>query len=206
MHLILASASPRRCELLLSAGYTFDVVPPDDSVEETIDANCSPAELVEKLSIAKAANVVHRLLAKKTDLSHRLVEDNEVTVVLAADTVAECDGYILGKPVDEGDARRMLNQLSGRKHRVFSGVCVWPIRNGTEVPYSVRVAETVLQMDLLTVNQLDGYLASGQWRGKAGAFGYQDRLGWVHVIDGSESNVVGLPMELVEEMLRDARY
>jgi septum formation protein len=93
----------------------------------------------------------------------------------------------------------MLRQLSGREHRVYSGVCLWQI--GGRVP-DTRVAVTRLRMDPLSENELNDYIASGQWEGKAGAFGYQDRLGWVHVIEGSESNVVGLPMELVTEMLR----
>jgi septum formation protein len=94
----------------------------------------------------------------------------------------------------------MLEWLSGRLHRVHSGLCVWKVPGGQP---NVRIAVTVLRMDPLTPGQLDDYLASGQWEGKAGAFGYQDRLGWVHVVEGSESNVVGLPMELLAEMLRN---
>jgi septum formation protein len=105
---------------------------------------------------------------------------------------------MLGKPEDEDDARRMLQILRGRAHRVLSGLCVWKKPGGT---HEARVAVTVLRMDRLTDDQIDGYLAGGQWRGKAGAFGYQDRLGWVHVVEGSESNVVGLPMELLDGML-----
>jgi len=119
-------------------------------------------------------------------------------LVLGCDTVAECDGTILGKPRDQDHAREILLRLSGREHRVFSGVCLWPIGDSPPV---VRVAETRLRMDRLSAKQLDEYLATGQWQGKAGAFGYQDRIGWVHVIEGSESNVVGLPMELLAEML-----
>jgi septum formation protein len=114
--------------------------------------------------------------------------------------VAECDGFILGKPRDEAAAREMLTQLSGREHRVLSGVCLW--QSGDSEPL-VRVAVTRLQMDPLTEDQLSEYLASGGWEGKAGAFGYQDRLGWVHIIEGSESNVVGLPMELLADMLEE---
>jgi septum formation protein len=94
----------------------------------------------------------------------------------------------------------MLTQLSGREHRVISGICLWPLTNS---PPLVRVAITRLRMDPLTDSQLDEYLHSGAWKGKAGAFGYQDRLGWVHIIEGSESNVVGLPMELLAEMLAE---
>jgi septum formation protein len=106
----------------------------------------------------------------------------------------------LGKPHDLADARRMLEKLSGREHEVISGLCVWPLSKNQPV---VRLATTLLRMDRLSREQLDEYLASGQWSGKSGAFGYQDRTGWLHVITGSESNVVGLPLELLAEMLQE---
>jgi septum formation protein len=92
----------------------------------------------------------------------------------------------------------MLQALSGREHRVFSGLCLWDVPGGEP---RIRVATTILRMDVLSDLQLDDYLRSGQWEGKAGAFGYQDRLGWVHIVEGSASNVVGLPLEVLEEML-----
>src|ERR1700748_306024 len=94
----------------------------------------------------------------------------------------------------------MLEVLSGREHRVYSGLCVWNLPDGEPL---LRVARTTLVMDRLTPAELDDYLASGKWEGKAGAFGYQDRLGWVRVVKGSESNVVGLPMELLAELLAE---
>jgi septum formation protein len=183
--LILASRSPRRRELLLEAGYDFATIPPDESAECGVCGNENPAQLVARLAYQKAADV-----ARKVDAG----------IVLGCDTVAECDGEILGKPLDAAHARRMLRTLSGRKHRVFSGLCAWKIPGGQPL---VRVATTVLRMDRLTDSQLDDYLAGGQWEGKAGAFGYQDRLDWVHILEGSPSNVVGLPMELLAEMLRE---
>jgi septum formation protein len=184
--IILASASPRRRELLEEAGYNFTVVPPADDVECGVCSEFGPAGLVAELAYRKAAAV------RKT------LGNEPSALVLAADTVAECDGFILGKPLDELDARAMLTQLSGREHRVLTGVCLWRLDGGTPL---IRVAATKLRMDKLTDEQLDEYIASGQWEGKAGSFGYQDRLGWVHVVEGSESNVVGLPMELLAEML-----
>jgi septum formation protein len=141
--------------------------------------------LVARLAYQKAADVARRF---------------QSALVLGCDTIAECDGQILGKPADEEHARRMLEMLSGREHRVFSGLCLWKLPDGDP---KIRVAITCLRMDPLTRPQLDDYLASGQWQGKAGAFGYQDRLGWVHVIEGSESNVVGLPMELLGELIAE---
>jgi septum formation protein len=99
----------------------------------------------------------------------------------------------------------MLTQLSGREHRVLTGLCLLPFFLGEgqyEAAPLIRVAVTKLEMDNLTTSQLDDYIASGAWEGKAGAFGYQDRLGWVHIVEGSASNVVGLPMELLAEMLQ----
>lgn len=181
--IILASRSPRRRELLEQAGYRFRVEVPDETAECGVCSGEGPAELVARLAYQKAANVAARL---------------KEGLVLGCDTVAECDGQILGKPADETHARAMLVQLSGREHRVFSGVCLWAL---PENEPSVQVAVTRLRMDLLTPEQLEAYLLSGEWEGKAGAFGYQDRLGWVHVVEGSESNVVGLPLELLEAML-----
>jgi septum formation protein len=215
--LILASNSPRRRELLDEAGYTFTVMPPEEDVECGVCSETGPAGFVAELAFRKAKSVRERLLKDFRDCGFRSnanpkseFRNPQFPIVLAADTVAECDGMILGKPRDEADARAMLSKLSGREHRVFSGVCLWPIHSQLEpgqgseqgVPL-VRVAVTRLRMDRLTEAQLSEYLASGQWEGKAGAFGYQDRLGWVHVVEGSESNVVGLPLEILAEMLAD---
>jgi septum formation protein len=214
--LILASRSPRRRQLLTEAGYTFRVVTPEDDVEQGICSECSPAELVAESAYRKAAAVRRQLVAARSGRAAWETfgpggagsGDPRTTeaVILAADTVAECDGEILGKPRDEDDARAMLRHLSGRPHRVLTGVCLWPLGLPMEQGEPlVRVAVTKLRMDQLTDEQLDKYLAGGQWEGKAGAFGYQDGLDWVHVVEGSESNVVGLPMELLAEMLAEVQ-
>ncbi len=316
-------------------------MPPADDVECGVCSESGPAGLVAELAFRKAAVVRNQLLLNPQSA----IRNPKSSIILAADTVAECDGFILGKPRDEDDARAMLTRLSGREHRVLTGVCLWPISlpfplgegrgegalqsakkslpvdllrfarelrqsqtdaeslvwslvrdrrladckfrrqhpvepyvldfychdkrlaielddgqhnteqkrktdetrtrflsaqgiqvirfwnddvlqdteavleaiwNGlhenrgslTPNPSSkgrgeplIRVAVSLLQMDVLSPKQLDEYLDSGQWEGKAGSFGYQDRLGWVHIVEGSESNVVGLPMELLAEML-----
>jgi len=193
--LVLASRSPRRRELLAASGYRFEVRPPHPMAE---CGECgaggteSPADLVARLASQKAADVAAQIAA-----------EHGKGLVLGCDTVAECDGRILGKPADRPHAQRMLQTLSGRRHRVLTGVCLWNVRAGR---LAVRVAVTTLRMDRLTQPQLDEYLDSGQWEGKAGAFGYQDRLGWVHVVEGSASNVVGLPLELLAEMLDDIAW
>ena len=182
--LILASRSPRRRELLQRAGYQFKVIVPV-GVDESKRPDESPEALVARLAHWKAGDVARRV---------------DRGLVLGCDTVVECNGQILGKPRDFEHARRILLALSGREHRVLSGVCLWPVPAGRP---EVRAAQTLLRMDPLSREQLAEYLAGGQWKGKAGAFGYQDRLGWVHVVEGSETNVVGLPLELLAEMLRD---
>lgn len=183
--LILASRSPRRRELLARAGYRFQVCPPSETAEDGSSDGESAARLVARLAKQKAADVASRV---------------PQGLIVGCDTVAECNGQILGKPSDRFDARRMLQTLRGQKHRVLSGLCLWQQPSGRA---SVRVDVTTLLMDPITNSQLDDYLAGGDWIGKAGAFGYQDRLGWIHVVRGSESNVVGLPMELLAEMLAE---
>lgn len=191
LQLILASGSPQRKRLLTEAGYDFEIVVPNDSAECGICSTGGPAALVVELAQRKAADVIGQL-------SEREQEVSVSGIVVACDTVAECEGAVLGKPTDEEHARSMLERLRGQVHRVYSGLCVWPLSTGAP---ETRLAVTELQMDSISDQQLDEYLASGLWRGKAGAFGYQDRSGWLHIIQGSESNVIGLPMELLREML-----
>ncbi len=182
--LILASNSPRRRQLLAEAGYEFTVVPPHELAEGDAVRGESPQQLVARLARQKARDVAGRI---------------ERGLVLGCDTVAEIGGAILGKPADREHARNMLQQLRGREHRVFSGLCLWQKpgdRHWTEIEV------TRLVMDPLSDADLDAYLATGDWEGKAGAFGYQDGLDWVHVLEGSESNVVGLPLELLARMVK----
>jgi septum formation protein len=181
--LILASRSPRRQELLRAAGYTFEVRPPSEQAECGMCSSETPAQLVARLAYQKAGDVASSV---------------STGVVLGCDTVVECQGQILGKPVDEEHARWMLRTLRGREHRVLSGLCLWPKPSGMP---RVDIDTTRLRIDPLSDAQIERYLASGAWEGKAGAFGYQDRLGWVSVLEGSESNVIGLPLELLGTML-----
>jgi len=181
--LILASRSPRRRQLLSEAGYQFQVIPAADSAECGLCSGESPPEMVARLAYQKAKDV-----AISCDFA----------LVLGCDTVAECCGQILGKPNNEEHAREMLTMLHGRVHHVYSGVCLW---SRPQDDILVKVDVTKLEMDAITDSQLEAYLATDAWQDKAGAFGYQDGLDWVHIIAGSESNVVGLPLELLEEMI-----
>ena len=183
--LILASGSPRRRELMTEAGYRFEVVVPHESAESGVCSGERPAEMVARLAYQKAADVA----AQCPD-----------ALVIACDTVVECRGRILGKPRDRDDARDMLRQLRGAVHHVYSGLCLW---QSPERRTSTGVAVTQLRMRSISDEQLEQYLDTGDWEGKAGAFGYQDRHDWLWIEAGSESNVVGLPLELLAEMLRD---
>jgi septum formation protein len=187
MPLILASTSPRRRELLAEAGYQFQVIAPSPAAECGLCSGEAPLEFVARQAFQKAADVAAKV---------------QSGVVLGCDTVAECDGQILGKPRDEDHARWMLRTLRGRTHRVFSGVCLWSVPDGRRL---VRVDTTTLQMAELTDAAIEEYLASDAWVGKAGAFGFQDRLGWIEIVAGSESNVVGLPLELLSAMIDEMR-
>ncbi len=127
--LILASRSPRRRELLAAAGYPFEVHPPAETAECGVCSGETAAELVARLAYQKAADVARRI---------------REGLVLGCDTVAECRGQILGKPLDQAHARAMLTTLSGREHHVLSGLCLWPVPDGRP---AVRVAVTTLRMD-----------------------------------------------------------
>ena len=189
LRIILASGSPQRRALLEQAGYRFRIVAPTPQAECGVCSQETPPELVARLAYQKAADVVTQL-----NVAGPLQDE----IIVACDTVAECVGQILGKPTDSTHARQMLKLLSGRIHHVYSGLCIWRLPNGE--PH-VTVVVTRLRMDTLSDLEIDEYVASGQWEGKAGGFGYQDRIDWLHIEDGSESNVIGLPMEKLAELL-----
>tara|TARA_Y100000588_G_C14063592_1_gene842599 strand:- start:392 stop:967 length:576 start_codon:yes stop_codon:yes gene_type:complete len=181
--LILASQSPRRKSLMHEYGYTFLVHPPSDTAEGGMCSGETPPELVVRLAKQKAEDVAKQY---------------EHAVIIGCDTVAECMGTVLGKPVDIDDARRMLTMLRGKDHRVLSGLCIWK-RPSDKVTLKLDI--TTLHMDEVTDSQIEAYLATDKWQGKAGAFGYQDGWDWLHVIQGSETNVIGLPMEVLSDAL-----
>jgi septum formation protein len=183
--LILASASPRRQSLLREAGYDF-VIHPANIDEETYPANLSPAGLAEYLAVAKAGAVA----AEYPD-----------DVTLGSDTVVALGDELLGKPLDAADARRMLSRLSGTTHRVITGVAV--LHPTAAFRRSVVITSTV-RMRPLSADEIDRYVAGGQWQGKAGGYGIQDQDPFVTNMDGSLTNIVGLPMEATGELLAAA--
>lgn len=183
--LILASGSPRRRELLAAAGYRFEVLLPSEYAESGVIEGERPTELVARLAYQKAADVACRV---------------ERALIIACDTVVDCRGQILGKPRDRDDARTMLRLLRDTVHFVHSGLCLWARPESRSL---TRVATSRLRMLPLSDERLEQHLDSGDWQGKAGAFGFQDGNDWLTLEEGSESNVVGLPLELLEAMLRD---
>jgi septum formation protein len=186
--LVLASASPRRQELLRNAGIAFTVQPAD--VDETPLPGEPPRECAERLARDKAL-AVWRLRPQD--------------VVLGADTIVVVDEAILGKPIDAADAARMLRQLSGRVHRVITGVCVVEAA-GTGENRELRTASetTLVTMNQLSDDEIRDYVATGEPMDKAGAYAIQGMASrWIPRIEGDYSNVVGLPVALVYRMLRD---
>ena len=195
MRLILASGSPRRAELLRAAGFAFDVVVPD--VDETRRDGEPAEEYVRRVSQDKSSAALRCLRADEGDASQTDGRRN-AEVIIAADTVVVVNGDILGKPRDDSEAASMLRRLSGRWHEVITGVSV---RAGLRETGSVAV--TRVQFVELTETDIDWYVTSGETVDKAGAYAIQG-LGsrFIPRIEGSYANVVGLPIALVQELLK----
>ncbi len=175
--LVLASASPRRRELLQQIGLKFQVIP--SSTEEHILAGETPEEHVVRLSLDKATEV-----AKRENMTGRWF--------IGSDTIVLCDNQILGKPDDEDHAAAMLKQLSGREHRVLSGYAVLDRQTGEQ---RTEAVSTKVWFRQLTDAEITGYITTGEPADKAGAYAIQG-LGicFVARIEGSYTNVVGLPL------------
>jgi len=183
VRLILASASPRRAELLAAAGFQFDTVPVD--VDETPRLNESPCEYALRVARAKAERA-----ARDRPSGH---------VVLAADTVVVADGRLMGKPADAPDAASMLRSLSGAVHEVHTAVVVHADARRVD-----EVVTTRVRFQPLTEREISWYLATGEPQGKAGAYAIQGRAArFIDWIDGSWSNVVGLPISTVYRLLNE---
>ena len=183
--LILASASPRRQSLLREAGYAFAIHPANVD-EENHPPGLAPERLAEYLAVAKA---------------EAIAKDHPGDVTLGADTVVALGDVLLGKPVDEIDARQMLSKLSGTTHRVMTGVAV--IFPAAGFHRSLAITSTV-RMRELSIDEIDRYVAGRQWEGKAGGYGIQDQDPFVTNMGGSLTNIVGLPMEATRELLSAA--
>jgi len=183
MELILASSSPRRLELLASIG-----VIPDKILSPNVDESCLKGESVREY--------VKRIALLKARAIHTRFPE---AYVLAADTVVEIGRKIVLKAESREDAKRILTQLSGRRHRVYTGVCVLSPQNKE----ASRVVITRLSFKRLNQEEVEDYLASAEWEGKAGAYGIQGKAGkFVKFISGSYTNVVGLPLYETDCLLK----
>ena len=192
MNLILASASPRRRELLTQAGFTFEVHPAH--IPENPLPNEDPIAYVTRLARQKAEAVFNEIT--KTSARDKRVSV-PTQVVLGADTTVTLDSQILGKPENEADAARMLRLLSGRTHLVITGVAVVTAAR-------TEVAAEVTAVRFLTLSEQDiaAYIATGEPMDKAGAYAIQGLAArWIPRIEGDYFNVVGLPISLVSTLL-----
>lgn len=183
---ILASASPRRRKMLADAGYDFHVMVAE--VDEVLPAAGDPRETAATNALAKARAVAHSL---------------DAGIVVGGDTVVAAGGRIIGKPVDEAEARRILESLSGTRHSVVSAFALVDAADGRS---SVETDETFVRMREMSPSEIDDYVASGEAMGKAGAYAIQetgDRF--VEGLDGSLATVVGFPMEKFAEAFEKFR-
>jgi septum formation protein len=188
--LILASNSPRRRELLRQAGYRFEVRPPPID-DHGMAQPASPEALVESLAYMKATATI-------------AADSLGQGLVLGADTIVALGDEVIGKPASEAEARRILARLAGAEQRVMTGLALVDAATGRRwLDHDV----TRLRMRRMTPQEIDAYVASGEAMGKAGAYAIQetgDR--YIEQMVGSLTNVVGLPMELLERLLKTAGY
>ncbi len=192
--LVLASRSPRRRELLEEAGYAFVVIPAEIEEPEP-EAGETPEAHAMKLARMKAEDAADRLAGEVRSVGV------SGAVVLGVDTVVDFHGEIIGQPASDDEARAMLGRLSGSRQAVVSGVALLEVETGR---VSAAAERTEIEMAPLSAEEIDAYVAGGESRGKAGAYAIQetgDRF--VRIVSGSRTNVVGLPMERLAEMLRD---
>ncbi len=180
--LILASASPARRELMERTGIPFEVLPAN--VEEPTTGFSDPRTMVQAISWLKACAVAPRV---------------DAGLVLAADTIGWLDGVPILKPLDEDDARRILRALGGREHELWTGVTLWRRPDDLQVIWQER---SVVHFKALSDEELSRYLATRSWQGNSGAYAiYEGEDPYVRVVEGSVTNVIGLPMETLERVL-----
>ena len=186
--IILASASPRRKELLTQAGYQFEAVPPDIDESSFAAGDVGADEYAECLALAKARSVAERFADR---------------VVIGADTVVDFAGEIIGKAADARQAEQITRKLFSAPHKVITGLAIVRLSDGTQL---VASDTTTVYPKRMTAKQIAEHISSGTWRDKAGAYAIQETGDqFVERIEGSLTNVMGLPMELLERMLARVR-
>jgi len=188
MQMILASTSPRRRQLLTEAGYTFRVVAPNLDESTFPRTAATTRGYAEELALAKARSVA---------------PDFPDALVIGADTLCDLDGEVVGKASDAREAERITRKLFSKPHQVITGLALIRLRDGIEI---VRSEVTTVHPRRLTESQIAEHVAGGAWEGKAGAYAIQE-VGdaFVERIEGSFTNVVGMPMELLQRLLDGLR-
>ena len=194
MKIVLASASPRRRELLEMCGLEFEIIP-DTAGEEVIAPGLTPEQVVSKIAMTKAENVAYTIKSRLNDgANYGIMND---TLIIAADTIVYLDGEPFVKPADESDAAEMLRRLSGRRHTVATGVAL--IKDDTRV---FGAESTDVYFRDLSAGEISTYIKTGEPMDKAGAYGVQG-LGslFIERIEGDFYNVMGLPLCRLGKML-----
>jgi len=188
MKLILASASPRRAQILHDAGFSFQTI--SSAVDETPIPNESPSDIVQRLADAKAELIAARAVGP--------------AIIIAADTVVTLDGRLFGKPRSTDDARHMLEQLSGRTHSVLTAVTLIRLPDAERRSF---VESTLVHFAPLSADDISRYLATGEPHDKAGAYAIQGQAGrFILRIEGDYLNVVGLPLARTTQALHDLGF
>ena len=186
MQIVLASTSPRRRQLLSEAGFAFQAVSPKVDEASIPRTSASTRGYAEELALAKAGSVAR---------------DFPDAIVIGADTLCDLDGEVIGKAADAADAERIARKLFSRPHLVITGLALIRLCDGIEI---VRSDVTTVYPRRLTESQIAKHVAGGAWEGKAGAYAIQE-VGdaFVERIEGSFTNVMGMPMELLRQLLDD---
>lgn len=184
---ILASASERRQELLAKAGYTFEVIPSDVDESAFSINGISTTDYAKNLALAKAKDVASRY---------------PESLVMGADTIADFNGEIIGKASDDKEAERIIRKLFSSPHKIITGVALARKSDGFEI---IQSDTTIVYPRKMTEEQISSHIQGRTWQGKAGAYGIQEGGDkFIEKIEGSFTNVMGLPMERVEKMLKEA--
>jgi septum formation protein len=182
--LILASASPRRRQLISEAGYEFSVVTPDIDESSFKTNDVEPVEYAKRLALAKAKSVA---------------QEHPDSIVIGADTIVDFQGRIIGKAADAKEAELITRKLFSAPHKVITGIAIVRLSNGTEL---VRSDSTTVYPRKMTAEQIAEHIKGGSWRDKAGAYAIKETSDeFVEKIEGSLTNVMGLPMELLGSLL-----
>ena len=192
-HIVLASRSPRRRELLESAGWEVAVRVADIDDSDLDPRNTDAASWTTALAWLKASAVREMLTASGDPVA--------VWPIVAGDTVCEHDGELVGQPSDVGAATTMVQAMAGAVHRVWTGLCVLV----PGVSRRIGVDHAIVRIGPLSTRDIDEYIATGAWRGKAGGYNLSERLeaGWPITFDGHDSTIMGMPLPLLDRLLGD---